>query len=92
MIKPFGDKILCKIVREENQSKIIIPDTVKQDEDKGHFVIIAKGPDVDPSLNVGDKIYIISSGGIPVHYEDEILIFFYSTQVLGVLEDKKELN
>ena len=94
MIRPVADKILCRIVKDEAESKIIIPDTVKKDadDDKGHFIIIAKGEDVDDTLNVGDTVYMIPQGGIPVRYEDEILVFFYASQVLGVLEEKKEMN
>ena len=63
-IKPLGDRILVKRIKEEERTKggIIIPDTAKEKPQEGKIVAVGKGKYGDDGklipieVKAGDKI------------------------------------
>ena len=66
-IRPLGDRILVKRVKEEEKSKggIIIPDTAKEKPQEGKVVAVGKGKMteagklVTPEVKAGDTIFFL---------------------------------
>ena len=63
-IRPLGDRILVKRIKEEEKTKggIIIPDTAKEKPQEGKVVAVGKGKMTEqgkllaPDVRAGDKI------------------------------------
>ena len=64
-IKPLGDRILVKILEEEEQVRdgIIIPDSAKEKSQEAEIIALGSGKDSDGNrqefdVSVGDKVLI----------------------------------
>ena len=77
-IKPLNDKILIKILPEETETAggLIIPDTVKEDSNKGEVVALGTGIEVSDGtirpipLKIGEKVLFSEGRGMSVKLED----------------------
>jgi chaperonin GroES len=93
-IKPLGDRILVKRIKEEDKSKggIIIPDTAKEKPQEGRVVAVGKGKMTEtgyllvPDVKAGDRILFGKYSGSEVKFEDEEHLIVREDDVLGVLE------
>jgi len=93
-IRPLGDRILVKRIKEEDKSKggIIIPDTAKEKPQEGRVVAIGKGKLTEtgylvvPDVKAGDRILFGKYSGSEVKLEDEDHLIVREDDVLGVLE------
>jgi chaperonin GroES len=93
-IRPLGDRILVKRVKEEDKSKggIIIPDTAKEKPQEGKVVAVGKGKTSETghllTLNVkaGDRILFGKYSGSEVTLDDEQHLIVREEDILGVLE------
>ena len=93
-IKPLGDRILVKRIKEEDKSKggIIIPDTAKEKPQEGRVVAVGKGKMTEtgyllvPDVKAGDRILFSKYSGSEVKLEDEEHLIVREDDVLGVLE------
>jgi chaperonin GroES len=93
-IKPLGDRILVKRIKEEDKSKggIIIPDTAKEKPQEGRVVAVGKGKMTEtgyllvPDVKAGDRILLGKYSGSEVKFEDEEHLIVREDDVLGVLE------
>ena len=73
-IKPLGDRILVKILEEEEQVRdgIIIPDSAKEKSQEAEIIALGSGKkDSDGNrqefdVSVGDKVLISKYGGTEV--------------------------
>jgi chaperonin GroES len=93
-IRPLGDRILVKRVKEEEKSKggIIIPDTAKEKPQEGKVVAVGKGKMTEqgklltPDVKAGDKILFGKYSGSEVRIEGEEHLILREDDILGVLE------
>jgi chaperonin GroES len=93
-IRPLGDRILVKRIKEEERTKggIIIPDTAKEKPQEGKVVAVGKGKMTEqgklltPDVKAGDKILFGKYSGSEVKIEGEEHLILREDDILGVLE------
>jgi chaperonin GroES len=92
-IRPLGDRILVKRIKEEEKTKggIIIPDTAKEKPQEGKVVAVGRGKYEDgklvaPDVKAGDKILFGKYSGSEVKLDGEEHIVLREDDILGVLE------
>jgi chaperonin GroES len=93
-IRPLGDRILVKRIKEEEKTKggIIIPDTAKEKPQEGKVVAVGKGKMSEqgkllvPDVKAGDKILFGKYAGSEVKLEGEEHLILREDDILGVLE------
>ena len=93
-LRPLGDRILVKRIKEEERTKggIIIPDTAKEKPQEGKIVAVGKGKyDDDGKLipievKAGDKILFGKYSGSEFKLEGEDLLILREDDILGIIE------
>ncbi|MGO9058274.1 MAG: co-chaperone GroES [Candidatus Binataceae bacterium] len=93
-IRPLGDRILVKRVKEEEKSKggIIIPDTAKEKPQEGKVVAVGKGKMteagklVTPEVKAGDTILFGKYSGSEVMVDGQEHLIMREDDVMGVVE------
>src|SRR4029077_6144297 len=93
-IRPLGDRVLVKRIKEEERTKggIIIPDTAKEKPQEGKVVAVGKGKMTEqgkllaPDVRAGDKILFGKYSGSEVKIEGEEHLILREDDILGVLE------
>ena len=93
-IKPLGDRILVRRIKEEERTKggIIIPDTAKEKPQEGKVVSVGKGKYGDDGklipieVKAGDKILFGKYSGSEVKLDGEEHMIMREDEVLGILE------
>jgi len=93
-LRPLGDRILVKRVKEEERTKggIIIPDTAKEKPQEGKIVAVGKGKRDDSGklipieVKEGDKILCGKYSGSEFKLEGEDLLSLREDDILGIIE------
>ena len=94
-IKPLGDHIVVKLVKEEEvtASGIVLPDTVdKEKKAEGEVVAVGPGKLLDSGaratmeVKVGDRVLIKKWGGEEVEVDRQEYKIVAQSDVLAVLE------
>ncbi len=93
-LRPLGDRILVKRVKEEERTKggIIIPDTAKEKPQEGKVVAVGKGKRDDEGklipieVKAGDKILFGKYSGSEFKLEGEDLLILREDDILGIIE------
>ncbi len=92
-IRPLGDRILVKRIKEEEKTKggIIIPDTAKEKPQEGKVVAVGKGKVeegklISPEVKPGDKILFGKYSGSEFKQEGEEFLILREDDILGILE------
>ena len=93
-IRPLGDRILVKRIKEEDKTKggIIIPDTAKEKPQEGKVVAVGKGKRSENGdlialeVKEGDRILFGKYSGSEVKLEGEDHLILREDDILGVLE------
>ena len=93
-IRPLGDRILVKRIKEEEKTKggIIIPDTAKEKPQEGKVVAVGKGKKTDEGkvialdVKAGDKILFGKYSGSEIKLEGEEHLILREDDILGVIE------
>ena len=93
-IKPLGDRILVKRIKEEERTKggIIIPDTAKEKPQEGKVVAVGKGKYdehgklIPIEVKAGDKILFGKYSGSEFKLEGEDLLILREDDILGIIE------
>jgi chaperonin GroES len=93
-IRPLGDRILVKRIKEEDKTKggIIIPDTAKEKPQEGKVIAVGrgrrseKGDLIAPDVKSGDRILFGKYSGSEVKLEGEDHLILREDDILGVLE------
>ena len=93
-LRPLGDRILVKRVKEEERTKggIIIPDTAKEKPQEGKVVSVGKGKRDDNGklipieVKAGDKILFGKYSGSEFKLEGEDLLILREDDILGIIE------
>jgi len=93
-IRPLGDRILVKRIKEEDKTKggIIIPDTAKEKPQEGKVVAVGKGKRsekgdlIAPEVKAGDRVLFGKYSGSEVKLEGEEHLILREDDILGILE------
>jgi chaperonin GroES len=93
-IRPLGDRILVKRIKEEERTKggIIIPDTAKEKPQEGKVVAVGKGKInedgklIPTEVKAGDKILFGKYSGSEVKIDGEEHLILREDDILGILE------
>jgi chaperonin GroES len=93
-IRPLGDRILVKRIKEEEKTKggIIIPDTAKEKPQEGKVVAVGKGKHneegklIPLEVKAGDKILFGKYSGSEIKLEGEEHLILREDDILGILE------
>ena len=93
-LRPLGDRILVKRVKEEERTKggIIIPDTAKEKPQEGKIVAVGKGKRDDSGklipieVKEGDKILFGKYSGSEFKLEGEDLLILREDDILGIID------
>jgi chaperonin GroES len=93
-IRPLGDRLLVKRVKEEEKTKggIIIPDTAKEKPQEGKVMAVGKGKMteagklVTPEVKAGDTILFGKYSGSEVTLDGEEHLIMREDDVMGVVE------
>jgi chaperonin GroES len=93
-LRPLGDRILVKRVKEEERTKggIIIPDTAKEKPQEGKIVAVGKGKYDDSGklipieVKAGDKILFGKYSGSEFKLEGEDLLILREDDILGIID------
>ncbi len=93
-IRPLGDRVLVKRLKEEDRTKggIIIPDTAKEKPQEAKVVAVGKGKVNDDGrlipteVRTGDKILFGKYSGSEVNIGGEEHLIMREEDILGILE------
>jgi chaperonin GroES len=93
-IRPLGDRILVKRIKEEDKTKggIIIPDTVKEKPQEATVVAVGKGRVAEtgklivPEVKAGDRILFGKYSGSEVKLDTEEHLILREDDILGMVE------
>jgi chaperonin GroES len=92
-IKPIGDRILVKILEEDEQVKggIIIPDSAKEKSQEAEVVALGSGKKDSNGNNqsfevsVGDKVLISKYGGTEIKLDGASHQLLREDDILGII-------
>ena len=90
-LKPLGDRLIVKVVEEEETtaSGILLPDTAKEKPQKGKVVAVGKGRIDDNGKRIaldveeGDEVLYSKYGGTEIKVEGEELLVLRESDVLA---------
>ena len=93
MIKPLNDRVVVKVLEEEERTSggIVLPDTAKEKPQKGEVIAVGPGAVRDdggrtpPEIKVGDKVLFAKYAGTEVKVEGEEVLILRETDVLAVV-------
>jgi chaperonin GroES len=93
-IRPLGDRILVKRIKEEEKTKggIFIPDTAREKPQEGKIVAVGKGKMTEsgklvaPEVKPGDTILFGKYSGSEIKLEGEEHMIMREEDILGVVE------
>ena len=96
MLKPLGDRIICKAVSAEEVTAggIVLPDTAKEKPQEAEVVAVGPGNTLDSGkiapmdVKVGDKIIYGKYSGTEVKVGGEEYVILRQEDVLAVVEGK----
>ena len=94
-LRPLGDRILVKRIKEEEKTKggIIIHDTAKEKPQEGKVMAVGKGKVAEdgkliaPEVKAGDKILFGKYSGSEIKLEGDDLIVLREDDILGIITD-----
>ena len=97
-IQPLGDRILVKLLEEEEKSPggIILPDTAKEKPQEGKVVAVGKDRLLEDGtvrpleIKVGDMVLFAKYSGAEVSHEEKEFLILREEDVLAVLKDAKK--
>jgi chaperonin GroES len=93
-IRPLGDRILIRRIKEEEKTKggIIIPDAAKEKPQEGKVVAVGKGKVTEdgklvaPEVKAGDRVLFGKYSGSEIKLDGEEHLILREDDILGVLE------
>ena len=94
-IQPLGDKILVKLLDEQDKTAggIILPDSAKEKPQEGKVMAVGKGKLLEDGtlrpleIKVGDTILFAKYSGTEVTHEEKEFLILREDDVLAVLKD-----
>ncbi len=94
-IRPLGDRVLIRRIKEEEKTKggIIIPDTAKEKPQEGKVVAVGKGKVAEdgklipPEVKAGDKVLFGKYSGSEIKLEGEEHLILREDDILGIISE-----
>ena len=94
-IQPLGDRILVKLLQEQDKSPggIILPDTAKEKPQEGKVMAVGKGRLLEDGtlrpleIKVGDTVLFAKYSGTEVSHEEKEFLILREDDILAVLKD-----
>ncbi len=86
-VKPLGDRVLVKLVEEQErtQSGIYIPDTAKDKPQTGLIVAVGDGEDI--KVKQGQRVLFAKFAGTEIKIGSEEHLILSTDDILAVVED-----
>lgn len=92
MIKPLADRVVVKVVQEEEKTKggIVLPDTAKERPQEGEVVAVGPGKLLENGqrapleVKVGDRVIFSKYGGTEVKIDGEEYLILRESDILAV--------
>jgi len=92
VLKPLGDRIVVKVIEEEEKTPggIVLPDTAKEKPIVGEVVAVGPGRMLDNGqrvaleVKVGDKVVFSKYGGTEVKIDGEEYLIMRESDVLAI--------
>jgi chaperonin GroES len=93
-LKPLGDRIVVKVLNQEETTKggIVLPDTAKEKPQEGEVVAVGSGKVLDNGqklpleVKTGDKVLFSKYGGTEVKVEGDEFLILSERDVLAILD------
>ncbi|MCX7846269.1 MAG: co-chaperone GroES [Dictyoglomaceae bacterium] len=93
-LRPIGDRVVVKILEQEEKTKggIVLPDTAKEKPQQGKVVAVGTGRILDNGQKVpleikeGDTVIFAKYAGTEVKIEGEEYLILSERDVLAVVE------
>ncbi len=93
-IRPLGDRVVVKILPNEETTKsgIVIPDTAKEKPQEGEIVaigsgrVLENGQKVALEVKVGDRVYYSKYAGNEIKLDNQEYLILGERDILGILE------
>ncbi len=93
-IRPLGDRIIVKRIKEEEKSKggIIIPETAKEKPQQGIVEAVGTGRKdesgkiIPMDVKKGDKVLFGKYSGNEIKIDDQELLIMREEEILGIIE------
>ena len=92
-IKPLGDRIIIKVIENEETTKsgIVLPGTAKEKPMQGEVLAVGSGEMVDGKkipleLKVGDKVIYSQYAGTEVKMDGNEYLIIRQSDVLAIIE------
>ncbi|HAA47236.1 MAG TPA: co-chaperone GroES [Synergistaceae bacterium] len=93
-LKPLGDRIVVKVLNQEETTKggIVLPDTAKEKPQEGEVIAVGSGKVLENGqklpleVKIGDKVLFSKYGGTEVKVEGEEYLILSERDVLAILE------
>ena len=95
-IRPCGDRILVKLLEQEQKSPggIILPDTAKEKPQEGKVVAVGKGRLLEDGtvkpleVKVGDTVLYAKYSGTEVSHEEKEFLILREEEILAIKQGK----
>lgn len=92
MLKPLSDRIVIKVLAEEEKTPggIVLPDTAKEKPQVGEVIavgpgrVMENGQKIAPEVKVGDKVIFSRYGGTEVKIDGEEYLIMREGDILAV--------
>ena len=92
-IKPLGDRVVVKVLKEEEKTKsgIVLPDTAKEKPQEGEIMAVGTGRMLDNGqkvaleVKVGDRIIFSKYAGTEIKVDGEEYLIFSERDILATL-------
>ena len=96
--RPLGDRVVVRRVAEDQKSPggVIIPDTAQEKPQEGEVVAVGpgalddKGKRIIPEIKTGEFVLFGKWSGSEVKIDGEELLIMKESDLLGVLEGRRE--
>ncbi len=92
-IKPLGDKVVIKMIENEETTKsgIVLPGSAKEKPQLAEVVAVGPGGNIDGKevvmeVAVGDKVIISQYAGKEVKFDDVVYIIIRQSDILAKVE------
>jgi chaperonin GroES len=98
--RPLGDRVVVRRVIEERKTAggIIIPETAQEKPHEGEIIAVGpgaiddNGKRVAPNVKPGDFVLFGKWSGSEVKIDGEELLIMKETDIMGVIEGRKNLK
>ncbi len=92
MLKPLGDRVVLKVIEEEEKTPggIVLPDTAKEKPTVGEVIAVGPGRVLDngqkvaPEVKKGDKVIFSRYGGTEVKIDGDEYLIMRESDILAI--------